>query len=141
MRDESQLWTLRRGLAVSKERLGAEVQVYASRRGAFPPQSPMLLQQVGLAWALLVAFGDARLPDHKAAVVQWPSADGRQVEAFARAPLPADDAETYFHLAHHLHKTIMGDSAAVLGLLHRDRAAPDWYDDWLALSELAPALG
>src|SRR5439155_10048251 len=62
-------------------------------------------------------------------------------EAFARAPLPADEPETYFHLAHRLHQTIMNDSAAVLALLHRDRPAPDWYDDWLALTELAPALG
>jgi hypothetical protein len=91
--------------------------------------------------ALLLAFDGARLPDHKAAVIQWPSADGRQVEAFARAPLPADDPETYFHLAHRLHQTIMNDSAAVLALLHRDHAAPDWYEDWLALSELAPVLG
>src|SRR5262249_3178055 len=33
------------------------------------------------------------------------------------------------------------DSAAVLALLHRERPASDWYDDWLALTELAPALG
>ncbi len=139
---ESQLWNLRRGLAVSRELLGAEVQVYASRRGAFHPQSPMLLQQVGLTRALLVSFGDARLPDYKAAVVQWPSPDGRQVEAFTRPPRPADDPETYFHLGHYLHETIQRDQSATFALLHRPGApAAPWYDDWLALTDLAPVLG
>ena len=36
----------------------------------------------------------------------------------------------------------MQDSAATLALLHRPGApAAPWYEDWLALSELAPALG
>jgi hypothetical protein len=138
---ESQLWSLRRGLERTRALTGATVEVFARRTTAFHPATPRLLQQVGLSKALLLAFDGARLPDHKAAVVQWPSADGRQVEAFARAPLPADDPETYFHLAHRLHQTIMGDSAAVLALLHRGQPAPDWYEDWLALSELAPVLG
>ncbi|HTK76138.1 MAG TPA: hypothetical protein VL371_12825 [Gemmataceae bacterium] len=138
---ESQLWNLRRGLARTRELVGAGVEVFARRTTASHPGTPRLLQHVGLSKALALAFDGARLPDHKAAVIQWPSADGRQVEAFARAPLPADEPETYFHLAHRLHQTIMNDSAAVLALLHRDRAAPDWYDDWLAVTELAPALG
>jgi hypothetical protein len=138
---ESQRWNLRRGLAQTRELVGAGVEVFARRTTAFHPSTPRLLQHVGLSKALALAFDGARLPDHKAAVIQWPSADGRQVEAFARVSLPADEPETYFHLAHRLHQTIMNDSAAVLALLHRDREAPDWYDDWLALTELAPALG
>jgi hypothetical protein len=138
---ESQLWNLRRGLARTRELIGAGVEVFARRTTAFHPATPRLLQHVGLSKALALTFDGARLPDHKAAVIQWPSADGRQVEAFARGPLPADEPETYFHLAHRLHQTIMNDSAAVLALLHRERPAPDWYDDWLALTDLAPALG
>src|SRR5438132_8448855 len=134
---ESQLWNLRRGQARTRELIGAGVEVFARRTTAFHPATPRSLQHVGMSKALLLAFDGARLPDRKAAVVQWPSADGRQVEAFARAPLPADDPETYFHLAHRLHQSIMNDSAAVLALLHRDRPAPDWYDDGLALTELA----
>jgi hypothetical protein len=139
---ESQLWNLRRGLEVTKRLTGCDVQTFASPRGSFHPQTPLLLQQVGLTRALFLSFGDAKLPSHKAAVIQWPAADGKQIEAFTRPPLPAGDPNTYFHLAHHLHQTIMQDSAAVLGLLHRpaDAAAP-WYNDWLAVSELSPVLG
>src|SRR5207302_2960535 len=119
-----------------------DVHTFASPRGSFHPQTPLLLQQVGLTRALFLSFGDTKLPVHKAAVIQWPAADGKQIEAFTRAPLPAEDPNTYFHLAHHLHQTIMQDSAAVLGVLHRpSELVVPWYDDWLAASELAPALG
>ncbi|HEY1381849.1 MAG TPA: hypothetical protein VGF55_33930, partial [Gemmataceae bacterium] len=139
---ESQLWNLRRGLEVTKQLTGTDVQTYASPRGSFHPQTPTLLQQVGLTRALYLAFGDAKLPAHKAVVIQWSAADGKQVEAFTRAPLPADDPQTYFHLAHHLHQTIMQDSAATLALLHRpDKPAAPFYDDWLAVTALAPVLG
>jgi hypothetical protein len=139
---ESQLWNLRRGLAVTRDLLGADVRVFASPRGSFHPLTPLLLHQVGLSRALFLSFGDARLPSHKSAVIQWSSPDGRQVEAYTRTPVAADDPQTYFHLAHYLHQTIMNDQAATLGLLHRPgSAAAPWYDDWLALSELAPVLG
>ena len=139
---ESQLWNLHRGLEVTKRLTGADVQTFASRRGSFHPQTPLLLQQVGLTKALFLSFTDSQLPVHKATVIQWPAADGKQIEAFTRAPLPAEDPNTYFNLAHHLHQTIMQDSAATLALLHRpeEPAAPS-YDDWLAVSELAPVLG
>ncbi len=139
---ESQLWNLRRGLEVTKRLTGADVTAFASPRGSFHPQTPLLLQQVGLTKALFLSFSEVQLPAHKAAVIQWPAADGKQIEAFTRPPLPADDPNTYFHLAYHLHQTIMQDSAATLALLHRpgQKAGP-WFDDWLALSEFGPVLG
>jgi hypothetical protein len=139
---ESQLWNLRRGLTVTRELLGIDVQVYASPRGSFHPLTPLLLQQVGLSRALYLSFDDTRLPSHKAASIQWSSPDGRQIEAFTRTPHPADDPQTFFHLTHYLHQTIMQDSAATFALLHPpgSPAAP-WYDDWLALNVLAPVLG
>jgi hypothetical protein len=81
------------------------------------------------------------LPAHRSAVISWPSPDGKQVETFTRMPYPADNPQTYLHLAHHLHQTIRQDQAATLALLHTDRPAAPWYDDWLELTRLAPALG
>src|SRR5262249_15636668 len=71
----------------------------------------------------------------------WPSPDGKQVDSFTRAPLPADSPQTYFHLAHHLHQTIMQDQSATLALVHREKPAAPWYEDWLELSRFAPVLG
>src|SRR6185437_927530 len=96
---------------------------------------------VGISRALLVAFDEAVLPAHRSTVVSWPSPDGKQVEAFTRVPHPADTPQTGFHLAYHLHQTIMQDQAATLVLAHRGKPAAAWYADWLELTRLAPVLG
>jgi hypothetical protein len=146
---ESQLWNLLEGQAVYQELLSQPVRVFARKRFAFHPQLPLLLQSVGIGHCLLVPLDDsaaveAVVPAHRSAVVSWPSPDGKQVESFTRTPLPADTPQTGFHLAHHLHQTIMQDQAATLALVHRGpsmgRAGP-WYDDWLELSKFAPVLG
>jgi hypothetical protein len=138
---ESQLWNLLKGQAVTKQLLDREVSVFARRRFAFDPHTPLLLQSVGISRALLLAFDESIIPAHRTTVVNWPSPDGKQVQCFTRTPLAADSPQTFFHLAHHLHHTIMQDHAATLALLHRDKTAGPWYDDWLELSRLAPALG
>ncbi|MFO0843523.1 MAG: hypothetical protein U0797_14160 [Gemmataceae bacterium] len=138
---ESQLWNLLKGQAVYRELLGREARVYARRRFGFHPQTPLLLQNTGFTHALLVAFDDGQLPSYQSAVVGWPSHNGKQVDAFTRTPQPADSPQTYFHLAHHLHQTIMQDQSATLALVHKGQAAPAWYGDWLELTRLAPVLG
>jgi hypothetical protein len=137
---ESQLWNLLKGLAVFKELLGSDIRVFARKRTAAHPQLPLLLQSVGLQRVLHLAFDDAVLPTYRVPVVSWPSPDGKQVEAFTRAPYATDNPQTFFHAAHYLHKTIMQDHAATLALLHTGTAAP-WYDDWIELSRFAPVLG
>jgi hypothetical protein len=138
---ESQLWNLLHGLTVSRDLLGAELRVFARKRTGFHPQLPLLLQTVGLTRALLLTFDGAVIPSHRTAVVSWPSGDGKQVEAFTRSPHAADDPQTYFHVAHHLHKSITEDQGATLVLLHGAAEAASWYEDWLELTRLAPVLG
>jgi alpha-mannosidase len=137
---ESQLWNLRKGLEVTESLVGQPVQVFARGRFAFQPNTPSLLQAAGLSRALLLAFDEGVLPSHRATVVNWPATDGKQVDAFCRAPRAAHSAQTYFHVAHYLHETIMQDHAATLALLHTSPASP-WYEDWMALSRLGPVLG
>jgi hypothetical protein len=138
---ESQLWNLTKGMAVYRELLGQEVRVFARQRFAAHPQLPLFLQSVGLSRALLLAFDDAVLPAHRSTVVSWPSPDGKQVEAFTRAPYDADNPQTFFHLTHYLHKSIMQDHAATFALLHRGTAVCPWYEDWLELCRFGPILG
>jgi len=138
---ESQLWNLTKGMSTYQALLGQEIKVFARRRFGAHPQLPLYLNSVGLHRALLLAFDDATLPAHRTCMVNWPSPDGKQVEAFARTPYAAENPQTYFHIAHYLHKTIMQDHAGTLALLHRGTVAPPWYRDWLELSRLAPVLG
>ena len=73
-------------------------------------------------------------------MVSWPSHNGKQVDSFTRVPQPADTPQTFFHLAHYLHQTIMQDQSATLVLLHRDRLASPFYEDWLELTREALAF-
>ncbi|MHB1425616.1 MAG: glycoside hydrolase family 38 N-terminal domain-containing protein [Gemmataceae bacterium] len=149
---ESQMWNLLKGRQVHQDLLGHEVRVFARKRFGFHPQLPLLLQNVGLSRALLLAFDEGVLPSHRAPVISWPASDGKSVEAFTRAPHAADSSQTYFHLTYHLHQTIMQDQSATLALLHRPPISPPvpggdkgrgapWYRDWIELSRLAPVLG
>jgi hypothetical protein len=138
---ESQLWNLLKGQSVTKELLGQEVRVYGRKRFAFHPRVPLFANTCGMNRVLLLSFDESVLPAHRTAVVNWPSADGKQVEGFTRTPLPADSPQSFFHLAHHLNRTIMNDQAATLAYLHRGKPASPWYDDLLELSRLAPVFG
>jgi len=67
--------------------------------------------------------------------------DGKQIEAFARKPLPAENPETFFNLGNTLFKTIREDHSAVIALLHHGQKSSPWYDDWLELSRFGPVYG
>jgi hypothetical protein len=56
-------------------------------------------------------------------------------------PYRAENPQTFFHVAHYLHRTIMQDHGATFALLHSTASAGPWYEDWLELSRLAPVLG
>jgi hypothetical protein len=138
---ESQIWNLLRGLSTSKELLGDEIRVFGRQHTSFYPEMPLVLNAVGLQRALLLAFDDATLPSFEGAVINWPSPNGQQTQAFTRAPYPAEKPTTYFHLAHYLHRTIMHDHVAVLAFLHGRQPAAAWHDDLVELARLAPVLG
>jgi alpha-mannosidase len=138
---ESQLWNLQKGLRLGRELLDQEIRVFARRRFAAHPQLPQLLNCVGLRRAVLLAFDSSVIPSHRATMINWPSPDGRQIEAFTRAPYAAESPQTYFHWAHYLHKTIAQDHTATLGLLHAQSPAGPWYADLLELSRLSPVFG
>ncbi len=139
---ESQLWNLKRGLAVSRELLGVDVRVFARKRFGFHPQIPLLLTTNGLTKALFLCWDETSgIPHYSATVVSWPSPDGKQVDAFVRAPHPADNPATYFNLAHYWFKTTREDHAATVGFLHSGQPPAPWYEDLMELHRLAPVLG
>jgi hypothetical protein len=139
---ESQLWNLLKGQEIARSLLGRELQVFARKRFGHHPHLPLLLQSAGLTRAVLLSFDEAVIPTHRSTVINWPSPDGKQVEAFTRAPYAADNPQTFFHWAHYLRRTIAEDHSATITLLHRGlaRAAPS-YEDLLELSLLEPVFG
>jgi hypothetical protein len=137
---ESQLWNLRRARAAVKELFGREPAVFARRRSAYHPQLPSWLSQAGYRHALAVSFDGALVPSRYAAFVNWSGPDGKAIDAFARDPHKAGEAQTFFNLGYHLHQAIQHDSTPTLPLLHAGPPGAG-YDDWQALSELAPVFG
>jgi hypothetical protein len=138
---ESQLWNLLKGLATARDITGDDVRVFARRSFGFHAQLPALLAAVGLQRAVFHSFVDGLLPRYQSAVVAWTAPDGRPIDCFARAPYPAEDANTFFQLGHHLYQTIMQDHAATLALAHGPGADCPAYADWLELSRFGPVLG
>jgi hypothetical protein len=139
---DSQLWNLRYGLDRAQALLGSEVRVFARRRFGFHPQTPLFLTSNGITKALFLTFDEsAAVPTYSQCVVSWPSPDGKQIDAFTRAPKPADSPETFFNLGHSWFKTTREDHAATLCLLHRPGTTAPWYNDLLELNRLAPLLG
>lgn len=139
---DSQLWNLRHGLDRAQALLGGEVRVFARRRFGFHPQTPLFLTTNGITKALFLTFDEsAAVPTYSQCVVSWPSPDGKQIDAFTRAPKPADSPETFFNLGHSWFKTTREDHAATLCLLHRAGTTATWYNDLLELNRLAPLLG
>jgi hypothetical protein len=138
---ESQLWNLLKAQNIHDRLFDADLRVFGRKRFAAHPQLPMLLNGIGVNRALLLPFDAAVLPNFRSAVTNWPSPDGKQVEAFTRSTYAADSAGTFFHLAHYLERTIRQDTAANLALLHTGKPASPWYQDWVELNRFGPILG
>src|SRR5262249_1015776 len=138
---ESQLCNLRQGLATARELLNAEVRVFARKRSAFHPLLPLYLHATGYEKGVFLSFDNAVLTTHRSPIVNWSSADGKQIDVFCRTPQPAQHASTFFNLVHGLHETIMQDTAATFALLHTEVRPSPCYYDWLELNQLAPVLG
>lgn len=138
---ESQLWNFNKGAAVNKAIFNVGSDVYARKRTAFHPQTPMFLHFCGLRHALLMNFDNAVLPNHRATVVNWSAPDGKSIDAFTRMPLKAHQGQTFFNLVYSLHQSITQDTAPTLALIHEGESDSPLYGDWLSLSLLAPVLG
>lgn len=144
---ESQLWNVRHGMASGKRALDSDPRVYARRDFGMSPQTPSQLQSHGMAKVILQEFDEGVLPRFRSSSIEWPASDGKRVDAFTRKPLAADSALTFFHLAHHLYKTMLNDMTACLAFVGQAEAAKAddsrlvFYRDWLELNKLGPVYG
>lgn len=138
---ESQLWNLRAARKAARELFGVEPAVYGRKTSAFHPQLPGWLLHAGFKHAVLVSSDGGLIPSIRSSAVNWPSPDGKAVEAFTREPLPAHDPHTFFNLVYHLHQATTYDSAPTVSLVHKGEPAFASYSDLLALADLAPVFG
>ncbi len=138
---ESQWWNLSRGKSRITDLLGVAPETYARTRSAAQQVTPAHLAHCGYKYAVLAATDGADLPGKNAAVLNWPSPDGKTVDAVGRAALPAADPLTFFNLTHTLHAAIGTDSAPLAVFAHRGDAPATGYAELVALADLADAVG
>jgi hypothetical protein len=138
---ESQLWNLRKARQTVQDLFDVETAVYARRKSAFHPQLPSWLQQMGYRHAVLISFDSATIPSLRGTAANWPGPDGKAVDAFIRAPLPAHDPHSFFNLVYHLREAISQDAAPTIALIHTGQPPFEAYRDLLALADLGPVLG
>ncbi|HJZ54577.1 MAG TPA: hypothetical protein VKE74_06440, partial [Gemmataceae bacterium] len=138
---ESQWWNLRKARETVQRLFGVETTVYARKKSAYHPQLPSWLVQMGYRHAVLLSLDGALIPTLRGTAVDWPSPDGKSINAFTREPLPAHDPHTFFNLVYHTYQAISQDAAPSVALVHKGKPAAESYRDLLALAELAPVLG
>ncbi|MCS7168583.1 MAG: hypothetical protein RMI91_03325 [Gemmatales bacterium] len=137
----SQLWNLRKGMAVYKELVGGEPRVFARKKFGYTPSFPAFLHRFGLSRMLFLPSEQGVIPEYRAASIEWTSPDGHRVEAITRKPLPGDDPLTYFHWAYHVIRTIREDTTPNLVLTFYQSSPRPPAHDWLELHSLASVLG
>jgi hypothetical protein len=138
---ESQWWNLKAARDAVRKLFGVGPPVYARKTSAFHPQLPGWLLHLGYRHAVLISRDGALIPTVRSTAVNWPSPDGKTVDAFCREPLPAHDPQTFFNLVYHLYQASNNDAAPTVALAHTGEPAFDSYRDLLALGELAPVFG
>ena len=139
---ETQLWNLLKGLAVSQELLGREVRVFGRQRFGFHPQTPQLLNTVGLNRALLLAFDDSVIPSHRAPR----SCRGRRRTASrskrSLAPLRRrQSANVLPHRPLHAQDDHAGPGGHLRPAARPANPTAPWYRDWLELTRFGPVFG
>jgi hypothetical protein len=138
---ESQMWNLTRARQAVRDLFGVETEVYGRKRSANHPQLPAWVQHCGYKKAVIVSFDGALTPARNAAVVNWPSPDGKSVDAFGREPQSASDPLTFFNLVYALHQAQTQDSAPTVAFAHKGDPPAVGYDELIALSELGDVVG
>ncbi len=141
MPPESQWWNLAAARKFIRSQFGIEAEVYGRKRSAYHPQLPAYLLHAGFRKALLISMDGALIPSRSSSLVNWPSPDGKTVDAYSREPLSAADPLTFFNLGHTLHKAMSGDSMPNLAFAHKGDPAAVGYAELLAISGLAPVFG
>lgn len=136
----SQIWNLLQGREIGKGLTGRDIIVYARHSSATHLHLPGWLLHAGYQHAVAVPFDGAVTPHQRSPAIHWPGADGKALDAFAKEPLPASDAQTFFNLAYYLHLASGQESQPALAF-HHASSAGSGYDELLALADLGSVLG
>lgn len=138
---QSRHWELGRGAKVYEERLGREMDSFASRTLALTIDLPQMLMKYQYRYALHAAYDGSRYPKFREPKLHWTSPDGSVVEALGRAAKNASDRGETLGIFKALADTILSDHTATIVCTHWfDQSAP-WYRWLLRINAYSPVFG
>ena len=138
---ESQHFALVASRRSIRDLVGIEAVTFARENTSAHLDSPAFLHRAGFRYALLTPRTGADLPGNDAAVLNWPSPDGKTIDAIGRAPHRADDPLTFFNLTHTLHAATGKDTAPLVLLRHDGTPPAVGYAELVAFATLSDAIG
>jgi hypothetical protein len=136
----SQIWNLLHGREMGKGITGQDISVYARHSSATHLHLPGWLLHAGYQHAVAVPLDVAIAPHQRSPAMHWPGADGKALDAFAKEPLPASEAQTFFNLAYYLHQAVGQESQPALAF-HHSAPAGIGYEELLGMTDLGNGLG
>jgi alpha-mannosidase len=138
---EAILAQLRRGLASYETHLGCRPTIFGRRRFGLTPALPHLLHKLGFVGALHFTLEDGRFPSGNQSKIRWEGVDGTPLEALARLPIDATQADAFFRLPETLGQTMDLDHAATVVFAHWPGQSSVWYEDVRRMADYSSALG
>lgn len=138
---EAILAQLRRGLGSYETHLGCRPTIFGRRRFGLTPALPHLLHKLGFVGALHFTLEDGRFPSGNQSKIRWEGVDGTPLEALARLPIDATQADAFFRLPETLGQTMDLDHAATVVFAHWPGQSSVWYEDVRRMADYSSALG
>lgn len=128
-------------IAAYQQTLGIRPTVFGRRTFGLSPILPQVLRKTGFVGALHVSLDGGRIPHSYQNKIQWEGVDGVSLDAFAREPLDALQAESFLALPQHLSESMDHDHVAAICLAHWPGQASPWYKDVQRISKFGTVLG
>ncbi|MFP6694305.1 MAG: hypothetical protein VB875_14880, partial [Pirellulales bacterium] len=121
--------------------LGKQPRVFGRRSYGLSPVLPQVLRKTGFVGALHLSLDGGRIPHSYQNKIQWEGTDGVPLDAFARMPLDASQAESFLALPQHLSESMDHDHVAAICLAHWPGQASPWYKDVERIARFGTVLG
>jgi len=138
---EAVVASISKGMDVYQSYLQKRPLVFGRRRFGLSPTLPQLLKNFEFNGALHATLDGGRFPEGTQAKTIWEGINGSQIDALAKSPLDASQANTFLRYAIGLNESMDMDHVATVTLAHWPHHASPWYDDLRRVTRYGNVLG
>lgn len=125
----------------SVENFGRGPRVWARREYGLHPSLPALLKASGYEGALHLTFDVGNYPEQEDAKLTWQALDRTGIEAFARLPVPAARASTFWQFPERIAESVELDAAGAVMFVRWTDTDPWWFRAFRHGCSAGPVFG